>query len=147
MKIDSQTNMISPGIQLPSTGGTPANLNYYEEYSGSIILGGPFANQSTTLTIYRIGKICSVILFAVVGAANGSGGPIVSTTTIPARFFPLTNASCVVDSEDGLADKLGLCVFGADGFIRLYAGPAYSFFGTTGTVGITSNPCFSYLIA
>lgn len=132
-------------INLPTTGGTPAPLNYYEEYNAPITMGGPVANTTSQVWIYRIGKICVLILNGVTGAANGSGGFFASTSSIPSRFFPITGASVNCNVLSGVTDSIGICTLDTLGSIKIFSDATFAGFSTTGTNAINVNPTIIYI--
>ncbi len=75
-------------LQLATSGGTPSDLNFYEEASESITFTGPWAsNRSTTIHYVRVGRLVSMIILGFNGSLTTSTN-ITSTTGIAARFRP-----------------------------------------------------------
>jgi len=81
----------SGNITLPTSGGTAANLNYYEELSqaGSIFtFNGSGSNTvSVTLRIYRTGKVVT-IKWPTLNFTISNGNVQLTTNLIPSRFRP-----------------------------------------------------------
>lgn len=77
-------------ITFPTTGGTPATLDFYEVYQGVHIWNGIWAiARSGNVTYIRLGRMV-VACFSDVNAPASGAGVIVSDP-IPARFRPSQN--------------------------------------------------------
>ncbi len=82
----------SGNILLATTGGTPANLNFYSETTQTpFALTGPFSvsPQNTTVRYVRIGINVTMIFTGFTVAPGGVASAIVSTTLIPAEYRPV----------------------------------------------------------
>ena len=113
---------VGDGVFLKTTGGTASSFDYYEQYSGTLSLGGAIApGTSLAIKIVRIGALVTMDT-AALSAATVPAGPISSiTTALPSRFFPLaTHYQSIVVTENS-ATKAGLAEIRADGFIHWYA--------------------------
>jgi hypothetical protein len=93
-------NTFSGGILFATTGGTAANLNYYEKFvnSSAVFTSTMFSGtQTTTFTLLRIGGLVIFSMIGFSGSASGTSGPIISqtspATTIPSRFLPTINGT------------------------------------------------------
>lgn len=80
------------GIYLPTSGGTPRLLDFYERWSGTFTFGTIFAvNQIADVYITRIGTLVTLTLQAVFATAqtvtSGLNSTSSSGNTIPARFL------------------------------------------------------------
>ncbi len=93
-------SLISPGVTytsiqnllLPTTGGTPSPLNYYEELTLPVTYSGPWAvSQNRDIKITRIGRIVTLLFESVLQVATVNIN-ITVTGTIPARFRPQSTA-------------------------------------------------------
>lgn len=87
-------NTTTGSLTLPTTGGVPASLNYYEEYSAPITFNfaAGYNPTSTTITIgiVRIGKMVTLHIPPVSTLGTGGAGSTFSTNSnvIPTRFIP-----------------------------------------------------------
>lgn len=82
----------STGIRLPTIGGTPALLDFYERWSGTFTWGTIFAvNQVADVYITRVGTMVTITMQGVLASAQTVTSGLNSTTssgnTIPARFL------------------------------------------------------------
>ncbi len=77
---------VGTSLFLPTTGGTPAGMSAYEEYSASVSFTGPFT-QSATITINQVGKVVT-ITWPDIQASSGSTVALQNTSAVPARFQP-----------------------------------------------------------
>lgn len=78
------------GITLPTSGGTPQVLNYYEEYVDlSNTYGGIWgASQAVTLTFTRLGNVVTLVQNSNVLVNATTSGIITWSGTIPTRLRP-----------------------------------------------------------
>ena len=76
--------LTTSGILLPTTGGIPEKLNYYEEYSNNITWTGPFT-AIANIKITRIGKIVTVNITGISNTATANAA-FLSAGAIPSRF-------------------------------------------------------------
>lgn len=76
-------------LQFPTTGGTPASLDYYEELNTTFAFTGPFS-QSMTVRLVRIGKLVMMAWQDFVNASTGAG-LLTSSGAVPSRFRPYSN--------------------------------------------------------
>ena len=82
---------------MATAGGTPAALNFYEEYTYAIQSGdvtprtggGTVSNASGTLRVTRIGKVVTVFLDNFTFTTSGNvDGININGTSVPTRFLP-----------------------------------------------------------
>lgn len=77
-------------LYLPTSGGTPADLNYYEVYTHVTTFSGPFAAPvAGSFIINRIGNIC-IARIPEFSAASTTAASISIDTLLPARFRPIS---------------------------------------------------------
>lgn len=127
--------LTSGNIILPTTGGTAANLNFYEEYTDSSFgFAGPWTARNTTLYITRIGKICILQLASLTFTAS-TATYIASTGTIPSRFNPIAEVEPFVEVYNNSSFALGSATLQTSGGIQIYNGPSGSNFASTGIAG------------
>ena len=156
------TNLTSSTINvtnlfLPTSGGTPSSLNYYEEYSFSdtfnIGLTVVKTSASITIDIVRVGKQVTIhipgFLFSSAGYTTTSSN-LYQTGIIPTRFLPIrvnnNNTSCyymcVCTNNSGTASGTCYLVYnGSTGYnlnIALWS-PGNSMALNTSTVTTFSN--------
>jgi hypothetical protein len=125
-----QTFSNSSGILLPTSGGTPAGLNYYEEYSNTITLTGPWASgQSCNMYIRRIGKMVTCG-FSQVNTTTNSSATITCAGAIPVRFYSASIASTIGFAypviSNGTEALLTMTVNMANGNITFYANQIFN---------------------
>lgn len=159
-------SFVSPGqtltqiqnLQLPTTGGTATNLNYYEEYSSPFVFSGPWGATTYTrnVTITRIGRMCTLKIDAI-SQTGSSISNISMTGSIPTRFIPAATADytseifpiMVFDKGANVSGILNLsntgailiqCLNNGGGFPLLY--------GTFSGIGVTgfNNIFMSYSV-
>ena len=131
---------VGTGIYLPTSGGTPSALNYYEESALLVTTfqangnGGSF----TTITQYltRIGNMCFLMCPTI--RLNSNGYDIISSlAVIPPRFRPLNEQTNNIQTVNiGSFLDTGGMVIRTDGFMRLYksnTAPAFSIGSNSGT--------------
>jgi len=139
------TNVNATSILLPTTGGTPTSLNYYEEYSQNVDFKGsgpgPIAGTQTVLiNIVRAGKLVTMNLAGFIAAGNGSVGFLTSASTpLPARFRPAANQVYMIRVLDGTINAAGELIFQSGGYFDIYRSIAGDFteipFSGIGDVG------------
>lgn len=140
-------------LKLPTSGGTAAELNFYEEYTATVTFTGIWATgQSTTLRIYRIGRIATLTVGYVSATANTPGTPV-ATGVVPTRFLPLTtgtdlslNQGGVITKDNGTTYTDGICYLPTNGDITIYRTSVFGTFTGTGASG-WFNFATSYVVA
>jgi hypothetical protein len=77
-------------LYLPTTGGTPSALNYYEEYAYSTVWTGPHSSPSFNYQVTRIGRVVTITQTTVSGTINNCTASVPATnfTKLPAQFRP-----------------------------------------------------------
>lgn len=77
------------GVNLATTGGTPATLNYYETYTHATSWNGAYGASSVTgnLRVTRVGRVVTVTFPSILGVCT-SINPLWMITNMPARFCP-----------------------------------------------------------
>lgn len=109
------SNITSTGIILPST-GTPASLNYYEEFKFDSTTTGAWASANITIYFTRIGPIVNAT--TKVDVSDSISVQEVGVTLVdafPARFRPAGNTQFYTLLEDGGLNVNGTCLVGLDG--------------------------------
>jgi hypothetical protein len=87
------------GIQLPTTGGTPTTLNYYEAGTFTLTLSGIWsASQTGTVRFVRIGNLVTLTLPTIQATQNTSA--IITMSGIPSRFLPSVSCGGYVRVKD-----------------------------------------------
>ncbi len=79
------------GIYLPTSGGTPSILNFYEVYTDSTSNGwsGPLGAFTLNIKYVRIGETCGISFSNKTGTSSSSAAFV--SSTIPTRFRPSQN--------------------------------------------------------
>jgi hypothetical protein len=102
----SQKLYLGTGLFLPTTGGASASqLDYYEEFSSTISLTGPWTAQNVGYRIIRNGKICVLWFSGFAVAANSTSAKI--SGTLPSRFAPAVNQNMNLNVFDNGSIVLG----------------------------------------
>lgn len=75
------------GIYVPTTGGSPAAITYYEEYTDVLTLEGVLAGQNTvTVRLSRMNNIVTMEITGITGARDASAAG--KFTNIPGHELP-----------------------------------------------------------
>jgi len=144
------TATIGTGLYLPTLGGTPSRLKYYEE---SVSLSTTFQAQggggtTTTVTQYltRIGNMC--FLFCPTIRINANGHDIESSIfIIPARFRPLSEQTNNIKTVNlGTYIDTGGMVIQINGLMRLYKSNSSPDFGVGVDSGTAESATFIWMI-
>lgn len=145
------TKIFSGAIQLATTGGTAASLNFYSETTQTpfSLTGNPFnvSPQNTTVRYVRVGKIVTVLFTGITAASGaGSAGNITSTTLIPLEYRPaitFKNITTVVNTGAQTVGTVQIDTAGVMTFTRASAiGNTENTFQAGGpTVGVDSFQC------
>jgi len=86
------TQTLTTGLLLPTTGGTPATLNFYEVYQGTHTWSGIWASSITAnVTYIRIGNMVTVTFQRAYTTATTAS--LITSDAIPARFRPSATGS------------------------------------------------------
>jgi len=158
---------ISPGVtqtliqnlQLPTVGGTPANLNYYEEYTAPFGFTGPWGGPTVytrNINIVKIGRMVILKIDSIVQPQN-TPALISMIGSIPTRFIPtISSDSTISDIPVTLIDNGGLVsgnleisnLGGIQMYFMKYTGVApFTYVNSTGLGNCGFNELFvSYLI-
>ncbi len=97
------------GIALPTTGGTAATLDHYEELSTTLTFSGIWASsQAVTCRFVRVGKQVTLMVPGVFAACTVSAS--VSTSGIPSRFYPVTSTYYIARVTNGGASTTGMMI-------------------------------------
>jgi hypothetical protein len=88
----------STGIKLPTSGGTPSLLNFYEEWSDVFTFTNIFSvNQIALVKLVRVGTMITMVVSGTLATASGSSSATCVSTgsvVIPSRFRPSTSTHC-----------------------------------------------------
>lgn len=145
------TATFDTGILLPTLTGSPTLLNYYEEFSYSFQIHGPFASNQPGAPVIgkinRVGKLVSVYLPRITEAPITTSSCILFTPAPPTRFGPNIVADIVVPIVvDGGGGSIvaQVEIFGGPAafqICQLGGGPF-----TSGTIGFATERSFSYAL-
>lgn len=134
------------GIQLPTSGGTPSTLSYYEEFTFTPTFTGAWSNTMTVRYV-RIGKQVTVVLNQRTLPAI-SGSTLVSTNGIPTRFQPNTTLTMPCTVLNNSIYEIGSILFDeTNGVITIGAGNNLNSFSSSGSCGLAHNQSFTWFIA
>lgn len=146
------TNTLIQNLTFPTLGGVASPLNYYEVYSQLLSFSGPWgATQSTILTIVSFGNSFTLKLDRML-AAGSAPNPILSDSSIPARFRPSSVSYFPSICVDNGVNVSSLCIINTTGIISLEAqnaaGPLPLIYGDFSGVGSTGFNAiyFSYVL-
>lgn len=128
---------VGTGIYLPTSGGTSAQLDFYEEFSTSVTMTGPNSRTiSSTMYLTRIGKIvCMVLTGGTSATGTGNTSASSSAGAIPSRFRPNVQVTAIYDAfvTGGGGEQAGKCDISTAGTMTLYATVAGGTFNISGT--------------
>ncbi len=152
LKTFSATTTFGTSILLPTSGGTPTGLDYYEEYTASVNFVGPqgATTIAATINIVRVGKSVTMNVSDILFPAATVASPITSTNAIPSQFQPTiggTGFSVAGVAATGLSNTaivnvvVSLQVSGANTSIVLYNG---TFLGNFAASGQDAASAFAY---
>jgi len=138
------------GIQLPTSGGTPSTLNYYEDtVSLTFVLSGPWASsRNFPVTFSKIGKIVFANWTDLSPVATTSSSVINSGLTggsvfIPTRYAPSVERYFCVQVYNGL---LSGTVTNGEFAVKHGGNGWFISFTNSGNGGFT-NPGFAGILA
>lgn len=117
------TLAIGTGLTLPTSGGTAASLDHYEEFSQTFTFAGIWAaNQSVTGRMTRVGKNITLMLPAAIAVAN-AGSLVLQTggTAFPARFRPTDAPTFIVKISNNSVYGAGSMVVTTSGTLTIAA--------------------------
>jgi len=132
------TGMTGTNIYLPTSGGIPSELNYYEETTSNITFSNGFSsNQTVGIKFIRIGKIVTAYFPNISATASGVANPITNTggSVVPSRFLSGSGSrSCVMAVVSNSVGSFGtITVSQTTGDISIYNN--FGNFATTGNNG------------
>lgn len=137
------------GIQVPTSGGTAATLDYWEETTHSTTFRDANGNASGSLTLQvsRKGTDISVLIptFSfTTGAAPGA--KLYSATVLLARWRPLNNVDCGDHTVEngGTVSSGGHVVVTSGGEIQIYKNAAEGNWDAVVSGGINRGICINY---
>lgn len=102
LQCSTGTATFGGSLLLPTTGGTPSNLNYYEEFTFTTTYryGGGAILPNVSSSIVRIGNIVTFRFPNLQIAAANATGSITGDTALPSRFRPATTTDLVIAGTD-----------------------------------------------
>ncbi len=138
----TQTLSISrASITFPTTGGSAATLNYYEENSSlSLTFTGIWASdQTVTGKLVRIGTVVTLSIPDAYATANTSAAiSLTGGTVLPSRYRPTADRTYPAILFDNGSNVAGSVVVRNTGQVNFYKTIAYGAFTGSGTSGILS---------
>ena len=140
------------GITLPTTGGTPSSLNYYEKTSISTTFSNSGGSSnifagSNTLNIIRIGNLVTIDFPTLATPATTTIGFIITDTAVATRFRPNQGVHFLqrVAKQTGTI-QTGLFLMQTNGVLLMFADVVGGNFGITGGYGPFSG-AIHYIIS
>jgi len=140
---------LTTGLLLPTSGGTPTNLSYYEELTITGNWTGPRTINSQSVFLTRIGRLVNIYVpSSPTVAASGAAVAFTFSTAVPTRFRgsgPFAWINALVN--DGGVDKLGWLTLQGGGTLQIYRAnnslenvfASFAGSGTCGWYGVTLN--------
>jgi len=135
------TLQATTGLTLPTTGGTPTSLNYYEEFDTTIAVTGPWASQNLTVKFTRIGRIVVMTWGDLSVAITVASQKIASAAgAIPTRFRPVGSEGFaeIINGASSITEAPGIVKALSGGGIQ-FAAEADNNYGTTGYAGVIAG--------
>ena len=135
-------------LTLPTTGGTPAALNYYEENTVfNVSMSTPDStNHDLSITATRVGKLVTLHSNGLSVTSNSAARFVAAVGQIPSRFRPTSGIAWLDNVEDNGSAVLGSISVAADGSMLVGVGVTAGNFQNTGSAAILSFSV-SYLVA
>jgi hypothetical protein len=135
---------IVDAIKLPTTGGTATNLDYYEEGSFTLTLGGIVPNTNGIVKFVRCGACVNLRMPAIENTSTAAGN--ISFSGWPSRISPHTGTTIGlplrVKNAGAIQTSLGWMDWTSSTGGFIYRLPDGTGFGSGATVGITSQILF-----
>jgi hypothetical protein len=139
----------SSGLQLPTSGGTPTTLNYYEEgtfvanFNASAGVSG--SNTSKTITYTRIGRMVTLYMAGITNMTSGTTAVLFATaaSTVPTRLIPASNLKWPTQAvfNNTFSTTCGEFAVQTDGSLRIFRdiGESTSWTATTTNCGMADT--------
>ena len=124
----------SGGIKVPTTGGTPSTLDFYEEFNMDFTMLGVYSLPGTlSVKFVRVGKVVTMKWDVMEATVASIGNNFVSSVGVPARFAPdnSTTHSWTVPVFDGT----GSGGYTSSGVISIGIGTSLIYIFNTVTTG------------
>lgn len=138
----SGVKTFSSGILLPTSGGTPSSLDYYEQGThASTFTGGTFTSGTITLNFTRVGNVVTMRWPAIQGAATAN---IVNNTALPTRLRPGTVQAFTIQGQANSSITPIQVSVGTTGILTFSPSTGGAF--SLGTNGPTLS-CITYLLS
>lgn len=140
------------GVQFMTFGGTPATLNYNEEYiHNTTFTLNTETTASMALLVRRIGSIV-VLQNNVITSVPGQGAPgafFVSNTVLPARFRPASSVNAINSwmVENGGIISSGQIQINSAGQIAIYNSPDLTSPFTAAQINAIGFGSISYIVS
>jgi hypothetical protein len=126
---------VGTSVFLPTTGGTPSGLAYYEKTTHVTTLTGIWAaGQAITFQVERTGTRVTITWPTTSAAVNGAAKPV-NADAFLARFRPSADIYLPIGVVDNSVNVSGWCVFATSGVMTFSVG-AFANFTNSGNGGI-----------
>ncbi len=101
------TSVTADTLLLPTAGGTATSLNYYEEYTHTTEVTGPWAGTLTmTIHVTRVGRMMNLYQHGTVQGTWSASAIAQTVTALPARFRCATGLRPMVSTlNNGVATE------------------------------------------
>lgn len=145
---DTETTFTTD-VYLPTSGGTPSPLNFYEEYTHSSAfafgVGGSGSIASVDFFLTRIGRLVVCYIPQIQGIPTGAPTTIDMATVLPARFRPGNQFyAWALGKDDTTLSTLSRLSFATSGALQIRKDPAgFATYTATKSCGIfTASTCW-----
>jgi hypothetical protein len=116
--------VMNKGVQFLTSGGTPATLNDYEEYTHNTTFTlNTLTTANIPIVFTKVGKAITARI-TIAGSVLGQAAPGTSfsaDTVLPARFRPADDCSSLVRITNNNVASVGTILIGSAGTISIFA--------------------------
>jgi hypothetical protein len=140
--------VFNKGIKLPTTGGTQANLNYYQEDNVTIFFSGAVIPIGADVRFKRLNNWVTIDICSFVSPFDSGTEPIQTTVPIPSAYIPAVERDYPLQVRENTTLVLGCITISNTGIISIYSNidPASGTFTTAGEHGLPHGGTVSYNI-
>jgi len=138
---------VGTGIYLPTSGGTPSELNHYEEFTHVTSWNGAFSSTTGNIALTRVGRVVTARFPQIVNIC-ASVGTINMITALPTRFRPSANMRLTggMVQTNPATNDYGVFFVTSFGSISIYHGPMSSFTDIGQTIGVSDACCVTWSV-
>ena len=132
---------VGTSLFLPTLTGTPTNLNYYEEFTHSTTVIGPWTVPiAISIQMTRIGRIVTALTTSDTTGTFSFSAQAQLNAALPVRFRPAGHLRLYTLVEDASASVDSHCDLPTSGFMSWSVGPS----GANFSAGVATIYAFSY---